>query len=47
VNYADIYFRNGSARIPIAHSVRPLAQAAEAHRLLEGRETVGKLLLKT
>ncbi len=29
------------------HSVRPLAQAAEAHRLLEGRETVGKLLLKT
>ena len=25
----------------------PLAQAAEAHRLLEGRQTVGKLILKT
>jgi NADPH2:quinone reductase len=25
----------------------PLAQAAEAHRLLEGRQTAGKLILKT
>jgi NADPH2:quinone reductase len=27
--------------------VLPLAQAAEAHRLLEGRQTTGKLLLST
>lgn len=38
--------REGWLKLRI-HSVRPLAQAAEAHRLLEGRETVGKLLLKT
>jgi NADPH2:quinone reductase len=38
--------REGWLKLHI-HSVRPLAQAAEAHRLLEGRETVGKLLLKT
>jgi len=25
----------------------PLAQATEAHRLLEGRQTIGKLILKT
>lgn len=37
--------REGWLKLRI-HSVRPLAQAAEAHRLLEGRETVGKLLLK-
>jgi|SRR5690348_4103295 len=38
--------REGWLKLRI-HSVRPLAQAAEAHRLLEGRETTGKLLLKT
>ena len=38
--------REGWLKLRI-HSVRPLEQAAEAHRLLEGRETVGKLLLKT
>jgi NADPH2:quinone reductase len=29
------------------HDILPLDQAAEAHRLLEGRETSGKLLLRT
>lgn len=38
--------REGWLKLRI-HSVRPLEQAAEAHRLLEGRETVGKLVLKT
>lgn len=38
--------REGWLKLRI-HSVRPLPQAAEAHRLLEGRETVGKLVLKT
>ena len=38
--------RDGWLKLRI-HSVRPLAEAAEAHRLLEGRETMGKLLLKT
>ena len=27
--------------------VLPLAQAADAHRALEGRETAGKILLRT
>ncbi|MCF2532541.1 quinone oxidoreductase family protein [Yinghuangia soli] len=30
---------------PLVHDVLPLAQAAEAHRLLESRGTVGKLVL--
>ena len=30
---------------PLIHSTRPLDDAAEAHRLLEGRETTGKLVL--
>jgi NADPH2:quinone reductase len=38
--------REGWLKLRI-HRVFPLAQAAEAHRLLEGRETVGKLILKT
>jgi NADPH2:quinone reductase len=32
---------------PLVHAVLPLEKAAEAHRLLESRETVGKLLLAT
>lgn len=31
--------------VPHVHGVLPLADAAEAHRLLEGRDTVGKLVL--
>jgi NADPH:quinone reductase len=38
--------RDGWLKLRI-HRVFPLAQAAEAHRLLESRETVGKLILKT
>jgi NADPH2:quinone reductase len=30
---------------PLVHGVLPLAEAATAHRVLEGRETVGKLVL--
>jgi len=30
---------------PLLHAVLPLADAAEAHRLLESRATTGKLLL--
>src|SRR6202165_3584291 len=36
--------RSGSLRPPIGH-VLPLAEAAEAHRLLGGRATMGKVLL--
>ncbi|MGW0202428.1 zinc-binding dehydrogenase [Nonomuraea sp. NPDC003201] len=32
---------------PRIFSVLPLAEAAEAHRLLEGRQTIGKILLST
>ena len=39
-------FREGWLKLRI-HRTFPLAQAAEAHRLLEGRQTVGKLILKT
>jgi len=37
--------REGWLKLSISRTF-PLAQAAEAHRLLEGRQTVGKLLLK-
>jgi NADPH2:quinone reductase len=36
--------RAGWLRLRIG-GVFPLAQAGEAHRLLEGRQTIGKLLL--
>ncbi|MDI2130105.1 quinone oxidoreductase family protein [Yinghuangia seranimata] len=32
---------------PLVHAALPLEEAAEAHRLLENRETVGKLVLAT
>jgi NADPH:quinone reductase len=31
---------------PLVHRLLPLEEAATAHRLLEGRETVGKLVLQ-
>jgi NADPH2:quinone reductase len=39
------WMRDGSLAVRIDR-VLPLAQAAEAHRLLEGRATMGKLLLE-
>jgi NADPH:quinone reductase len=39
-------FREGWLRLRIDRTF-PLEQAAEAHRLLEGRQTIGKLILKT
>ena len=36
---------NGELKLPIG-GVYPLAEVAEAHRALEGRQTVGKLLLE-
>jgi NADPH2:quinone reductase len=39
-------FREGWLKLHIDRTF-PLAEAAEAHRLLEGRQTVGKLILKT
>ena len=36
--------REGWLKLRIDHAF-PLAQAAEAHRLLEGRKTMGKLIL--
>jgi NADPH2:quinone reductase len=36
--------RSGALRPPVGRTL-PLEQAAEAHRLLAGRQTVGKLLL--
>jgi NADPH2:quinone reductase len=38
--------RDGRLDVRI-HDILPLEEAAEAHRLLEGRETSGKLLLRT
>jgi len=39
-------FREGWLKLRIDRTF-PLEQAAEAHRLLEGRQTIGKLILKT
>jgi NADPH2:quinone reductase len=38
--------RAGWLRLRVEH-VLPLAQAAEAHRLLEGRHSLGKIVLRT
>jgi NADPH:quinone reductase-like Zn-dependent oxidoreductase len=39
------YAASGQLRVPIGRAL-PLAQAAEAHRLLERRQTTGRLILK-
>lgn len=39
------YAATGRVQIPVAHLL-PLAQAAEAHRLIEARATTGKVVLK-
>ncbi len=39
------WYRDGKLKVEI-DSVLPLAEAAEAHRRLEGRETIGKVLLE-
>jgi NADPH:quinone reductase len=36
--------RTGALKLRL-HGTRPLSQAADAHRLLEGRETTGKIVL--
>jgi len=38
------WLAQGKLKLTI-HKALPLAQAAEAHRLLENRQTVGKLIL--
>lgn len=39
------YVASGQVEVPLGH-VLPLSQAAEAHRMLEERRTVGKIVLK-
>jgi NADPH:quinone reductase len=44
----DVFERAADGRLDVRiHDVLPLAEAAEAHRLLESRATTGKLLLRT
>ena len=40
-----IFFQNGKLK-PVIHSVLPLEEAQEAHRILENREAFGKVVLK-
>ena len=44
----DIVFldRDGTIKAPKIDRIMPLAEAAEAHRLIERREVTGKLLLE-
>jgi NADPH:quinone reductase len=43
----DVFERAADGRLDVRiHDVLPLAEAAEAHRLLEGRATTGKVLLR-
>jgi putative PIG3 family NAD(P)H quinone oxidoreductase len=37
-------FESGAVRVPV-HATFPLAEAAEAHRVMEGRRHIGKLIL--
>ena len=39
------YLQNGELKVPIGQTF-PLEEAAEAHRALEGRATIGKVLLE-
>ena len=39
------FVSSGKVKVPIGHAL-PLDRAAEAHRLLEGRRTTGKIVLK-
>ena len=38
------WIRDGKVKLRVEHQF-PLAEAAEAHRALEGRKTTGKILL--
>ena len=46
VNQVMAWIANGKLRLHVGLKL-PLAQAAEAHRRMEARETVGKILLTT
>jgi NADPH2:quinone reductase len=37
-------YESGAIRVPV-HATFPLANAAEAHRVMEGRSHIGKLIL--
>jgi NADPH2:quinone reductase len=39
------YVESGKLKLQVGKTL-PLSQAAEAHRLLEGRETTGKVVLE-
>lgn len=39
------FVSSGQVKVPVGH-VLPLSQAAEAHRMLEERRTMGKIILK-
>jgi NADPH:quinone reductase-like Zn-dependent oxidoreductase len=44
---ADVWPAIGSAVVPVIDSTFPLEQAADAHRRIESRAAVGKVLLTT